>query len=278
MATTDLSLDASFLDIVKRNPNTNSLSFKNNVLQDGVAQGLAYLNGATSKGPSNTLREFSKKVTAALSVTRQLGNVYAGKNVLEAMASRDDPVNNFEWLAVVVPQKLSASATVPWYYIDGISIPTQSLAANEKFVNGKTNKYAGTYSVDTANIKIFSDRTGMGFDFCNDWFRSIFRDDGLYQPPAVYKRHVYVYILDAARGIVVDFKLVGTWPITWASYELNGESAHAIETQMTLSVDDLKMNYDSDPQSILNSVNKALGGVYDTAMGAVDTGLGKLFS
>jgi hypothetical protein len=278
VATNNLANDPAFRSIVRGSPNSKALSFTSNVVQDGATQGVAYLNGAMSFGTSNTVRQFTKKVTTALSVTRKLGSAYAKMNVLEAISQRKDPVNNFEWLAVVVPKKLNANATVPWYYIDGISVPSMSFSTNEKFVNGKTNKYAGTFSVDTCSMKIYSDVTGIGFDFCNDWFRSIYRDDGLYQPPSLYKRNVYIYILDPARGIVVDFKLVDVWPTAMATYELDSGAAHALETQLTLSVDDLKMNYDSDPQSILNSVNRALGGVYDSALSTVSAGISNFFS
>lgn len=252
------------------------------ILGEGAWQAVSSVLGGQSQGPVNNINSFINKVTAKLSPTRLIGNTYANQNVLEVMSTRTDPVTNFDWIAVVVNKGLSLNTTIPWYYINDIQTPSLSLSAADKYRAGRLVKFAELFTVDSCNIKIYSDTTGQAFNFCNDWVRSAYRDDDLYQLPSAYKKDIIVYILDVKRQIVVDVKLVGCFPTSWAGYNLSSGAASALETSLTLSVDDVRVNYDSQPTSIIASVNKALGGFTDSissaAKGAFDSTVGSIAS
>lgn len=254
------------------------------ILSDGAWQAVSAVLGGQAKGPVNSLTAFINKANAIVSPTRNIGNSYAAQNVLEVMKSRGDPITNFDWIAVVVNKGLSLNSTIPWYYINNIQAPGMNIAAVEKYRAGRQVKFADVFSVDACTIQLYSDTTGQAFNFCNDWIRSVYRDDDLYQLPSVYKKDIYIFILDITRAVVVDVKLIGCWPTQWAGYNLTSEGSAVLPTSLTLSVDDMRVNYDSQPTAIIESVNRALGGftnevsslakgVFDSAVGSVTSAL-----
>jgi hypothetical protein len=192
------------------------------------------------------------------------GEAMAQFPVVSEMAKRFDPVTNFEWMAVIRGRGASAKTELPWYYIDDITLPAPNFESTQKYINGKEIKYADMFSVNNCTIKIYSDISGLAFNYCNAWCRSIFRDDNLHQLPSVYKKDIWVFILDAKRNVVTDIQLLGCWPTAWADYQLVGNAAAALETSLTLSVDDFKMNYNDDPQAIANVIQRATSdGTFD---------------
>lgn len=225
----------------------------------GINLALSTVLGGRSQGPVNNVNKFINKVTTRLSPTRVIGKTYAKQNVLDAVSSRGDPITNFDWIAVVVNKSVSLNTTLPWYYINHIQLPGPSLGSEEKYVDGRLKKYATLFTLDSVSIRLFSDTTGAAFNFANDWFRATYRDDNLYQLPSVYKKNIYVFILDPTRDVVLDIQLIGCKPTNWAGYSLGSDSSSALETSMTLDVDDFRVNYDSNPTSVIANVNAALG-------------------
>ena len=180
----------------------------------------------------------------ANSPVRTTGKAFASLKVANELDKRLDPITNFEWIAMVVNKNPSKNTELPWYYIDEITIPCPNFGTTQKFVLGKDKKYAEWFTINTCTMKLYTDVSGLAFNFCNDWALSIYRDDNFYQMPIAYKKDIYVFILDPTRQVVVDIQLLGCWPSAWADYQLTGGSAAALESSITLNVDDFKMNYD----------------------------------
>lgn len=259
-----------------------------NIVNGGINLAMSSILGGRSQGLGNTINKFLSKVTTALSPTRIIGNTYARQNVLDVMSSRSDPITNFDWIAVVVNKSVSLNTTLPWYYINNIQLPGPTLNSVEKYVDGRLKKYADLLTIDSATIKIYSDTTGVAFNFANDWMRAAYRDDNLYQLKSMYTKTIYVYILDSTRQIVVDIQLIDCTPASWSGYGLSSDASSALETSMTLNVDDFRVNYDSNPSSVIAGINKALGsavggitgqissiasGVYSSATNAIRSAL-----
>ena len=194
-----------------------------------------------------------------------VGKGYASKNVSTELEQRMDPVTNFEWIAMVVNKSPGAKDELPWYYIDEISVPLPNFGSTQKYVEGKDKKYADMFTINTCTIKVYTDVSGLAFNFCNMWCKSIYRDDNLYQMPLAYKKDIYVFILDPTRKIVVNMQLLGCWPSAWADYQLTSGAAEALGTSLTLSVDDFKMNYDSSPAAVTASINSVVASTSNTA-------------
>jgi hypothetical protein len=246
-------------------------------IDGGINLALSTVLGGRSQGLGNNINKFVNSVTTKLSPTRIIGNTYAKQNVLDVMSSRGDPITTFEWIAVVVNKSVSLNTTLPWYYINNIQMPSPSLGSEEKYVDGRMKKFASLFSLDGCTIKIYSDTTGTAFNFANDWLRATYRDDNLYQLPSAYKKNIYVFILDVTRKIVVDIQLIGCKPSAWQGYSLNSEGSAALETSLSLDVDDFRVNYDSNPTSIIANVNSAIssvvGGVTSTVSSLASSAL-----
>ena len=184
------------------------------------------------------------------------GAAFAKRNVANELDKRLDPITNFDWIAIVVNKNPGNNNELPWYYIDEITVPSPNFGSSPKFVEGKDKKYADMFSLNACTIKIYTDISGLAFNFCNDWVRSIYRDDNLYQMPIAYKKDIYVFILDTTRKVVVDIQLLGCWPTSWADYQLTSGSSSALESSLTLSVDDYKMKYDVNAAAVTASIER----------------------
>lgn len=232
--------------------------------------------------PIKSYNTFMNRIGDALSPTRRaLGNPFAKQHSLKKLSQRPDPVFAFDWLGVILDNGLSTSAQVPWEYIDAITIPEVSVETKEQFFNGTTRMTAGQFRTGSASIDIYTDRTGLAFNYADYWVRSTFRQDGFYNLPAHYKKDIVVFVLDAKRKIVVDFRLVGCIPTSRESYALGGTDM--LKTSLQLSVDEVFINYDSDltaaKASIENMFTSAIGPL-GTASGLADAGskaFGKFF-
>lgn len=248
------------------------------IVSSGLNLGISTILGGQSQGIGNTINGFINSVTTKLSPTRRIGDTYAKQDLYSAFYSRGDPITNFDWIAVVVNKSVSLNTTMPWYYINNIQMPSPSIGSEEKFIDGRMKKFASIFGVDQCTIRVYSDTTGTAFNFANDWFRCTYRDDNLYQLPSVYKKTIYVFILDVTRQIVVDFQLIGCKPSTWQGYQLGSEGSAALETSLSLDVDDFRVNYDSNPTSIIASVNAAIGNVTGGAVNAVSSAVSGVLS
>jgi hypothetical protein len=200
----------------------------------------------------------------ANSPTRTTGAAFAARDVKSDLMKRLDPVTNFEWMAIVVNKSPGTNDTLPWYYIDEITVPSPNLGSTQKFVAGKEKKYAEWFTLGTCTVKIYSDISGLAFNFCNNWIRSVYRDDNFYQAPIAYKKDIFVFILDPTRKVVIDIQLLGCWPTAWGDYQLTSGAAAALESSLTLSVDDFKMNYDSNKDAVIKSIDAVTASTGDT--------------
>lgn len=186
-------------------------------------------------------------------------NEYARQNVLQAIQNRKDPLLTVDWIGIVQdPVGVTNSPNVPWSYIDEIQTPSIRVGSEPVFRNGIVKKYATSYEVDNANLKIYTDTTGQAFNFCNAWTRSTRRQDGLWNLASQYKKDIIIFILDATRSVVVDIRLIGCFPNSWNSYQLEAGGSNALITTLDLSVDDFYINVDSDGSSAKNELTKFL--------------------
>lgn len=217
-------------------------------------------------GPIKDYNQFMNRVGAALSPTRRiLGNALTRQNVLKRLQQRQDPVFAFDWLGIVLDSGLSTAAQVPWEYIDSITLPSLSVSVKPQFFNGTERKFATGFATDNASIEFYVDRSGLAFNYTNHWVRSTFRQDGFYALPGSYKKDIVVFVLDAKRHIVVDYRLVGCFPTSVNSVELGGNDR--VRMQLSLSVDEMFINYDSD----LTAAKASIEGMFGSVLGANGT-------
>lgn len=214
-------------------------------------------------GPIKDYNRFMDRVGAALSPTRQLLGTFTKQNVLKKLAARADPVFAHDWIGFVMDNGLSTSAQMPWEYIDGITLPAVTIESRSLFRNGTMRKTAGNMTNSTAELMFYTDRSGLAFNYADYWLRSTFRQDGFHNLPAKYKKDIVVFILDAKRKIVVDFRLVGCWPTSDNALSLGGAGVNMLQRTLTLEVDEVFVNYDSD----LSSAKASIDGLFQSVAG-----------
>lgn len=215
--------------------------------------------------PVSSLNNFLNKMGNATSVARVIGREFAKESVLQKLQGRGDPTLAFDWIGFIIDPAVSTSQQLPWQYIDGLDTPSLTVNAKDWHFNGQNRRFASDFELGTVNIKIYSDINGIGFNYANAWARATYRQDGYWNLPSRYKKDIQIFLLDAARGIVVDFRLVGCFVTSWNSYQL-GASNDILETSLTLSVDQFYMNYDSDYTAAKDSINSLLTGGLNSAI------------
>lgn len=163
---------------------------------------------------------------------------------LQGALSRRDPILSVDWIAIVVDR--ANPKAIDWYYIDALQTPSLNFEPQTVFRNGKMQHYAGPVSVNNLDITLYTDASGASMKFASSWFNSVFdNNSGNYRLPKDYKKDVYVYLYDAARQTLCEFKFFGCFPTSWGSYSLESASASPIPTTLELTVDFFSIGSDS---------------------------------
>lgn len=230
------------------------------------------LQGALGK-PLNSINDFINKVSSVTSVARAQGRSLSNESVIDAMRGRPDPSLSCDWIGMVLDPAVSIGSQLPWQYIDAITTPAISISTDEMFMNGRVRKFAAKYDVQTAEVKIYSDVNGLGYNFANNWARSSYRQDAYWNLPKVYKKDIQIFILDSTRSIVVDFRLIGCQVTSWNSYALDANDS-VLETSLSLSVDDCLMNFDSDFTAAKSSLNSLLTSGLNSEIASLTSSIG----
>lgn len=211
---------------------------------------------------------------------KQPTNEYARQNVLQEMQKRRDPVLSIDWIGIIQdPPGTRNSPQMPWSYIDEIQCASISVSPATVFRNGLQKKYAGAYDVGGASIKLYTDVSGISFNYPNAWLRSIRRNDGQWGLPASYKKDIIIFVLDSTRQVVVDIRLVGCFPNTWQSYNFEASASSPLFTSLDLSVDDFYINVEADPTAAKSALSQFLSpvtGLLDTAANKVSSVMGNI--
>lgn len=237
------------------------------ILPDADWSNVANFIGGKVSRRVNTVNSFLDKVsqirnnvlndplgTSPASPVRKQGKIFSRENVYSLVGSRPDPITNFDWLAIVENKGFAGSQAIPWHYIDEVTTPGMNISEFSKFRAGRNLKFADLFSTDTCSIKIYNDNKGLGFNFCNDWVRSVYRDDDFYQVPDRYKKNIKIWILDVVRKVVTDVQLIGCWPTAWTGLTLTSGSSAMLEINLTLAVDDIRFNYNSSFEAVVAGI------------------------
>ncbi len=218
---------------------------KNDFVRSEVQQ---QVMSSLQKGLANPIKSINAfinnigKDPAAEANGPQTDNAYARQNVLACLQSRKDPLLTVDWIGMVMTKSTLPLPDLPWYYIDEIQTPSVRINAEPVFREGRTKKYASSFDVDSCTLKLYTDASGQAFNFANAWVQSTKRPDGLWNLPTNYKKDIVIYVLDSTRSTVVDIRLIGCFPTSWSSYNLESGGSNPVETTLELSVDDMVIN------------------------------------
>ncbi len=238
---------------------------------ESVAKAIQALAQGSMPSPVQDYKQFLAKVNSTGSAVSSASstngfkygegtsaNAYARQNVLQVMQGRGDPVLAFDWIAVILDPTVNSSKQLPWQYIDKLATPALSIDVQQLFRNGKNLKFASAFSAESISLTLYTDVAGVGINYANNWVRSVYRSDSFYNLSKNYKRDIQIYMLDAKRSVVVDIRFVGCFPTAWDSYALSSDGS-ILETNLTLSVDDIKVSYETDTSAAKTSLSSTFG-------------------
>jgi hypothetical protein len=237
-----------------------------------LSVGLGYLLQGKLGQRVNSLHGFANKIGNKLSPSRAIGNQMGKVNLHQKLTQRADPLMAYDWIAMVLPRKISTDSTIPWWYIDSITLPELSMAEYARNVNGKDVHYAGRPSISEVSIKVYADITGDTFYNIQGWARSTYRQDKYFALPVDYKRDIQVYVYDHHRLVVTDFLIRGCWISTNNNPDLGTDPTPLVH-ELNLNCDEVYVNYDSD----LSSIKQNIQGFADSLTTASFDKLPKLF-
>ena len=216
-----------------------SLTNPNAIAARALQQGAQLATSAAAEAFAKGLGITSFNPTNLLKVNRLLEYLPPGTASIAATAltgpKPNDPLLNYQWVAYV------HGVIEEYEWITAITTPSINYEQQSRFIGGKMHHYAGFLSVDDVQMTIYTDVTGFAQGAISKWVRTVRSRDGIYALPSEYQRTVIVQILTQDDRIVTEFHYTGAWPKTWNSYNLQYGSSTILATEVTLSINDVKM-------------------------------------
>lgn len=156
---------------------------------------------------------------------------------LTSMQARLDPLLSIDWTATIVDSG-GTGCPIEDIYIEALQ--TASLRFDNKSVyrQGTTVNYAAGLSIDNANLVLHNDRSGKALKLASSWFNSVFDfRTRNFRMPIEYKKDVIVFLLDSKGFPVCRIDLVGCYPVSLNSTNLEATGSNLIPVTLDLSVD-----------------------------------------
>lgn len=186
---------------------------------------------------------FGPSTSALSSSIGPAPNPYTQTNFLEKLKECGDPLLSFEWVAVILD---GTTEVIEPIYINSIQTPSFNIETHSVYRDGTMNNYAGAFSVGDLTIGLLTTNNSKAFNLASNWMNSIccfsMPDNGkrgFYLMPADYKKTIHLFFHDISRGVALEMRFIGCFPKSWESYSLSSSSSDALETTLTLSVDNV---------------------------------------
>jgi hypothetical protein len=154
---------------------------------------------------------------------------------LAKMQRRSDPLLSIDWTATIID---GASSPIEDIYIEGVQTPSLRFDNKPVYRQGTTVNYAAGLSIDNANLVLYNDRTGKALKFASSWFNAVFNfKTRNFRMPIEYKKDVLVFLLDVNGNVICRIDLVGCFPVSLNSTNLEATGSNLIPVTLDLSVD-----------------------------------------
>lgn len=109
------------------------------------------------------------------------------------------------------------------------------------YYGGFRKGYVGFLEIQQVTLVILASVPDVAISYFRAWKGNIITSSGLFYPKNNYARDVYITMLDRAGKPVNKFRLRGTFPQTFPSYDLSYGSEKVVEYTVTLNVDTLEL-------------------------------------
>jgi hypothetical protein len=157
------------------------------------------------------------------------------QGTLSRMQARGDPLLSIDWTATIVD---TAGSPIEDIYIDALQTPSLRFDNKPVYRQGTTVNYAAGLSIDNANLVLYNDTTGKAPKFASSWFNAIFNfKTRNFRVPKEYKKDIIVWLLDVKGNVICQIDLVGCFPVSLNSLNLESTGSNLLPITLDLSVD-----------------------------------------
>lgn len=251
----------------------------------GQAVGNVALNGAKAILTGN-IDQLGSIITGELSSVGGFlkgpgGSMMEGYSLLGAQV-RSDPLLDFNWYCVLPPiQSAYGASTLGWNYVEECTVPFRQFENRSVYDQGYNKHYAGKYSVDQLRLGVYMDSQAKSLSYFRAWQASIMQpfpateapmNGGIFNVPMNYKKDVRIYLMNPRRQVIAQILCTGCWPTNIDSLSLTSAQGSRLVQTVTLSVDDVFLDFTGAAGDLISEVIDAVGGkVGELADKAFDT-------
>lgn len=180
------------------------------------------------------------------------GGVSEGNSLGGALA-RNDPLMNFNWYCVL-PQltgTVYGSVGLPWFYVEEATIPFRVYQQRSVYRAGRTKQYASRYSVENMHLGLYLDSSSQTWNYLKAWNAAIVQpfaraqadvQGGVFNTASVYKKDIYIFLLDATKTVVIQILMSECWPQSMETFNLGSNSSERLLARVTFNVGDVFMD------------------------------------
>ena len=100
--------------------------------------------------------------------------------------------------------------------------------------------FAGLLKVSTVKMKFLKTVPDVVSTYFDAWKSLVLSKDGTYYPKNNYQRTIYIRSNDATGLAIGQYKLLGAFPITFPSYDLDYTSEKLTEVEIEFQIDQIE--------------------------------------
>lgn len=173
----------------------------------------------------------------------------------------------------------SASAQLPWYFVEGATLPFRSFEERSIFREGRNRKYPYKYNVGNLTLDFYMGSDNLTFQYLQAWNNTLMAPfspnsattlAGGFGRPSDYKKPIYIYLLDVTKSVMAIVEYTECFPTQMSDYTMASDNGARIVSQVHFSVGDVFINLlDVAPDLTQLLVNNPLSNALTSGISSV---------
>ena len=197
-----------------------------------------------------------------------------------ALNRRGDALQNWGWTCL--PPRIG-NLELPFYYVQSINLPNRKIGSEAIQRNGHAVHYPDAYTVDDITMGLFMDTENRAMQWFQSWHAQVLgqadprspQNQGSWGLPGSYKKDFVTVLLSPSRNEVVTARYLQCWPTDSQALELVSATADHLVLNVTLKVEDVKIEISNDKGKI-DIVSQILEGGIGSISGILNGKLNSL--
>jgi hypothetical protein len=217
----------------------------------GISPGNSLAGASARPDPLLSFTWYAQLPVISSGSTQSSSGSVAGSALSGLAGSILNPLGNALSSALGGSVATSASAQLPWYYVEEATCPFRTYETISIFREGRDRKYPSKYNVDNLRLGIYADSQNKAFSYLQAWNNNILTPfssststsaAGGWGRPTDYEKSIFVYLLDANNQMLTILEYTECWPVSIDQYSLDSGSSTRIINQVNFSVGDVIIN------------------------------------